>query len=379
MIVCLFMTAALIVFLEPGMRPPGFTGRGAYAMVLIFLGAFYLAGICRHAWVFLLFGGLGALLLLLPYVRDDFEMGYASRRAAVIGWTIFVLAIAFLTRMFAKVRWRLILEIPRESPLCMYCGYDLRASQTVCSECGNAFDVHDATTYLATARRWDLRWLARRTTIVLLSVTIPSLISYGWLYFRSQMPAIGTVERLGGQISGNNDLTSEFSWLPSAIPTGPFEGLFQHVDCVMWRNQAIQDDQLVCLKEFTQLHEIHIDNAPITGRGFSQLANLNHLELLYTPGSAINDAGLAGIETLRGLTQLQLSGTAITDAGLDHLKLLRNMEALWLDQTAVSDVGLNKLADLPRLYFLDLTKTNATTDGIRRFKKLRPSVSVNGP
>ena len=59
MIGYLFLTAFFVQILEPGMTPPGFTGRGAYAMGVIFLGAFHLAGKSKNTCAFLIFGGLG--------------------------------------------------------------------------------------------------------------------------------------------------------------------------------------------------------------------------------------------------------------------------------------------------------------------------------
>jgi hypothetical protein len=383
MIGYLFLTALAILILEPGISPPGFTGRGAYAMGVVFLGAFHLAGKVRNTWAFLIFGASGASLLLAayPYTRvvrgRDFD--YAAEWVSIGGWTVFVVAVALLARMAAMVRWRMVRELPMPNPLCMHCGYDLRASQSVCPECGHAFDFHNPSTYRATAKCWDFRWLVRRSIIVLLAVATPVAALYGVLYWRSQRSDIAFVERLGGTVDTESDLPANLRYLPPQIRLLPFEKLFVHAEIVVWRGQPIEDGQLERLKNLPQLNEIHIDNAPLTGTGFAPLANLGHLENLYMPGSAIDDSGMACIGTLRHLKQLELSGTAVTDAGIDHLKSLPMLETLWLARTRVSDVGLLKLTNMPKLVYLHLTGSNVTAEGIRRFKTSRPDVNVEGP
>src|SRR5581483_5490518 len=49
-----FLTWILIRILEPEMTPPGFTGYGAYAMPIMLIGAFHLAGTWKKTWPFLL-------------------------------------------------------------------------------------------------------------------------------------------------------------------------------------------------------------------------------------------------------------------------------------------------------------------------------------
>ncbi len=57
----LIETAFLILTLEPGITAPRFTGNGAWAMCLLFVGAVHVAGRIRASWVFLLFWRPGDL------------------------------------------------------------------------------------------------------------------------------------------------------------------------------------------------------------------------------------------------------------------------------------------------------------------------------
>jgi hypothetical protein len=110
-----YLTAAgfALAFLEPGTTPPGFTGFGAFAMIIIFLGAFHLAQMSRRPAVFLGFGGVGAFLPVASYLLSSrhalsFDIGTGKLPVDVIACCGFVAAIAIITRFCAVARWRLL-------------------------------------------------------------------------------------------------------------------------------------------------------------------------------------------------------------------------------------------------------------------------------
>jgi len=112
---------------EPGISQPGFTGRGAWAMLIVFLGAFHLARTSRRPALFLAFGACGALLLIPSFLDSNgflsfdeaagnhrmsfadsgsfLEKGNAVIIGDLFGWIAFVVAIAFVTRLCAIARW----------------------------------------------------------------------------------------------------------------------------------------------------------------------------------------------------------------------------------------------------------------------------------
>jgi hypothetical protein len=359
MIGYLFLTFILICVLEPGMNPPGFTGRGAYAMVVVLLGAWHLAGRSRHSWLFLLLGGLGAILLEPCYFENDrgwdSEYTYSMKWSACVGWTLFVVAVALLTRMAAKIRWRL----QRENYA-------------------------------------DFSWIWRRAVITAVAIGTPLLIVYTVVYYRSEQPALAALGIAHPDVESENDIPLEWQWA-----TGPATDFFAHNSLIDVTGPSVDDAKIEHLAALPRLHELHLNQTSVTGTGFAALTGLPNLEDVYMPDSAINDAGMRFVVALPHLLQLQLSGTKITDAGLENISRLPMLDALWLDRTAVTDKavpfilslkylhclsfsqtalsneGLMRLAVLTNLTCLGTKDTRVTDEGRKRFKALRPGVDLD--
>lgn len=136
----LVLTFTLIFLMKPELTPPGFTGTGAIAMIVILVGAFHAAKWCRSPALFLAFGCAGAMLLRPFYVGDK-RVGFSMNSRsdvinAIFKWTIFVLAVGIVSRLLATLRWKLRDRTRGQPPRCKVCGYDLRATPIRCPECG---------------------------------------------------------------------------------------------------------------------------------------------------------------------------------------------------------------------------------------------------
>ncbi|HUB26349.1 MAG TPA: hypothetical protein VL992_13045, partial [Tepidisphaeraceae bacterium] len=346
-----FLTAVLVMALEPGLYPPGFTGEGAYAMLAIFIGAFHLAGRTRQPWMFLIFGALGAMLLLADYIggRDRGSAG------AAVGWIVFVVAVSLITRMTALVRWRMIRE-----------------------------------------GRAKFRWLAERVLKVALALGIPLAVVCGWLYWRSEWKIVETLHLSDEDVDADCDIPIQWQWT-----IGPATKFFEHVTQVSLEGPAVHDEQVGLLADLPRLQELHLKDATVTEAGLVRLTGLSHLEHLYMPGAAIDDEALRSVARLVHLVDLDLSGTKITDTGMPNLARLPLLESLWLDNTAISDRAISFILQLKNLHCLSLNATaisngglmklialhqlgclwvkasRVTPQGLIRFKQLRPDVDVN--
>jgi hypothetical protein len=131
--------------LEPGRTPPGFTGGGAWGVLIAVFGAYHAAASLPWPRVFFPFGCLAAILLL-PAFLDDRRVGYSlsSGRTTVAQYTIAWIAFVLASGLAAWVAARLRLHVARRQelrsrpgPRCVACHYDLTGNVSgVCPECG---------------------------------------------------------------------------------------------------------------------------------------------------------------------------------------------------------------------------------------------------
>ncbi len=141
------------------------------------------------------------------------------------------------------------------------------------------------------------------------------------------------------------------------------------VDGVEMVGTAFSDDDLMHVREFTNIKRLSIPNASrITNAGLAHIRHLRSLESLTIGGAPIND--LSALSGLKGLENLDLAGTKITDDGLasikDHIYLLH----LYLSKTSITDAGLVHLTNMKDLRSLDLSGTKLTDKGLAHLRVL---------
>ena len=156
MVAYLGATFIAIDCLDPLKQPPGFTGKGAWAVIIVLSGTYHLAKYNQWPALYLAFGCAGAMLLIRPFLygpslvslMNSLPRQYFALRE-LVGWIMFVLGVGFVARFCAMVRWR---TWRRQGPgFCRICGYDLRATPNRCPECGTVSQpgnttMHDTST-----------------------------------------------------------------------------------------------------------------------------------------------------------------------------------------------------------------------------------------
>jgi predicted nucleic acid-binding Zn ribbon protein len=197
---------------------------------------------------------------------------------------------------------------------CLGCGYDIRANEGRCSECGREFNRADPRTFLRRRRRAWLRWL-RRAGYLLLAVVLVLGGAWGWLYWewkqeQNALAALGArdvyVEAMGPP------------WLEYRLGRVAF--VLDRTRRVWLGGPQITDAGLVHLRRLSRLQKLELHGARMTDAGLVHLKELRRLQLFKLTGKRITDAGLVHLSGLSALKELYLGATRVTDAGIAELQ-----------------------------------------------------------
>ena len=225
---------------------------------------------------------------------------------------------------------------------------------------------------------------------------------------RTQGKAVATVQRLGGSLVFDHDVTSTGRYAPNARPPwgpkwlhdalGPeyFRTLY-----TIWVHHKVPDSDLAFLEGLTELRTLHLSGTDVTDSRLSCLRSmprlwgldlmrcpmigdpsaqnirrLSELQELYLSGTQVTDAGLACVRGKQKLRVLHLVDLRVTDAGLVHLARLKALRTLALSGTQVTDAGLVHLKGLTGLKMLCLDRTRVTEMGVAELRKSLPGTKI---
>lgn len=133
--------------------------------------------------------------------------------------------------------------------------------------------------------------------------------------------------------------------------------------------------RLRVLAPLTSLIELDLGGTSVRDEDLKELAplvRLRSLSLFYR----VSDKGLANLLPLKRLESLRLYDCPLTDHGLGVLRRFRRLKVLRLEHAPIGDAGLQQLEAISGLQRLDVRGTNVTPQAIKRFRRARPSCTI---
>jgi len=136
------------------------------------------------------------------------------------------------------------------------------------------------------------------------------------------------------------------------------------------------NNDLSLLENLSGEVQINIHGEKFNNIGFSYLAKIKGLTLIWADGASINDDALLSLKESK-IKSVGLYGTDITDKGLLYLSRVKSIEDIDLRDTHITDDGVRYLADLPNLKSVRFWGTKVTNKGIMHLVGSRNLQEIN--
>jgi internalin A len=245
---------------------------------------------------------------------------------------------------------------------CRKCGYDLRASEKRCPECGGEFDPTLPKTFDRSPRSHVIRWWTRRLVIVLVALAIlpaAGLLWLWWPWHREQV-VIESLRQVCDAWRFSRQTMDTRPWLSRYLPE-QLRYLNERAIALNLRfeKRPGNDSDLAQIASLDSLVAIELHNLRTTNQGIANLKTLDRLQWLFFYDSQFDDAALKQLGAMAHLERLSLVDASVTNDSVPYLSGLSKLKFLELGGSKFTDECLQYLSQ-PGLTTLTLSHTSIT-------------------